>query len=184
MKASAVVAQIPITWDIERNLSTITAVLAGTRPDEIVVLPEAAISGYDDDLSNLDQLGTTTLAHAIDRIAEFARQRAIHLFCGSLLFEGGGWWNAALYFGPDGTRWTYRKTNLATHERGRLNAGGELPTLRLRLTGAAVTVGVQLCREIRFPEQWQHLADAGAQAFLYLNHAATPPSLAGSGVAI
>src|SRR6185436_856524 len=35
-----------------------------------------------------------------------------------------------------------------------------------------VSVGVQLCREIRFPEQWQYLATAGAQLFVYLTNAA------------
>ncbi|WP_374214976.1 nitrilase-related carbon-nitrogen hydrolase [Streptomyces longispororuber] len=42
-----------------------------------------------------------------------------------------------------------------------------------------MTLGVQICREIRFPEQWQHLADRGAQAFIYLTHAANPSEPAG-----
>ena len=68
----------------------------------------------------------------------------------------------------------HRKVNLATHERGRLAAGSELPVLQLRLDGGPLTVGVQLCREIVFPEQWRYLAEAGAQAFIYLTNAANP----------
>jgi len=34
-----------------------------------------------------------------------------------------------------------------------------------------VTVGVQICRELRFPEQWKLLAQRGAQIFLHLNNA-------------
>jgi predicted amidohydrolase len=169
-----VVAQLPITWDVEQNLAAITRVVDNARSDEIVVLPEGALSGYGSDLSPLDALDPGALARAIDALADLARQKAIHLFCGSLLFEQGAWWNSALYFSPQGTRWTYRKVNLAMNERGRLEAGSDLPTLRLHLAEGGLTVGVQICREIRFPDQWQHLADAGAQAFIYLTHAANP----------
>jgi predicted amidohydrolase len=179
MKTSIAVAQIPITWDIAENLSTIAAVLADAQPDEIVVLPEGALSGYGSDLSVLSRLDPTVLARAIDDLAILVREKAVHLFCGSLLFEHGAWWNAALYFSPHGTRWTYRKINLAMNERGLLQAGSELPTLQLHLADGPLTVGVQLCREIRFPEQWQYLADAGAQAFIYLTHAANLTESAG-----
>ncbi|WJV44462.1 carbon-nitrogen hydrolase family protein [Streptomyces flavofungini] len=179
MKASVAIAQFPLTWDIEANLAAITSLLADVKPDEIVVLPEGALSGYGADLSALDHLQPSDLAHAMDRLAERAQRKAIHLFCGTLLFEHGTWSNAALYFAPDGTRWTYRKVNLAMSERGRLAPGAELSTLPLRLAGGPVSLGVQICREIRFPEQWQHLADRGARAFVYLTHAANPSEPAG-----
>jgi len=56
MKVPVAVAQIPVTWDLGRNLEVITAALAGTEPGEVVVLPEAAVSGYDDQLSRLGDL--------------------------------------------------------------------------------------------------------------------------------
>jgi predicted amidohydrolase len=174
MEMTAVVVQTPVTWDISKNLATITSSLAEAGAGEIVVLPEGCLSGYDDRLSGLDQLDPDALARAVDRLAGLAANRGIHLFCGSLLFEDGAWWNAAIYLSPDGIRWTYRKVNLATHERGRLAAGSELPVLRLRLDGGSLAVGVQLCREIVFPEQWRYLAEAGAQAFVYLTNAANP----------
>ena len=174
MRAPVAVAQLPITWDIEQNLTAIAAVLAGAQPGEIVVLPEGALSGYGSDLSALDSLDPITVAHATDRLAGLVQHTAVHLICGSLLFEHGAWWNAALYLSPQGTRWTYQKINLAMHERGRLEAGSELPALAIQLAGGPVTIGVQICREIRFPEQWQHLADKGARAFIYLTHATNP----------
>jgi predicted amidohydrolase len=179
LKVPVVVAQVPVTWDIGQNLAAITAVLAGTRPGEVVVLPEACVSGYDDRLSALDHLDRKAVASALDGLAELAAGKGLHLFCGSLLYEHGAWWNAALYLSPGGTRWTYRKVNLATHERGRLGAGDDLPALRLDLDGRSVTVGVQLCREVLFPEQWQQFADSGAQVFVYLTHAANPDVPAG-----
>ena len=174
MKAPAAVAQIPITWDTEQNLPVIAGVLADAQPGEIVVLPEGALSGYGPDLPALGCLDPAALEQAASRLAGLVREHGVHLFCGSLLCELGAWSNAALYISPRGTRWAYRKINLATNERGRLDAGSELPTLQLHLHGGPLTVGVQICREIRFPEQWQHLAGAGARAFICLTHAANP----------
>lgn len=179
MKVSAVVAQTRVSWDVQRNLAAISAALAGTRPGELVVLPEAAVSGYDDELSGLDSLDPDTVRAGIDRVAEQAQVRGIHIFCGSLLPEDGGWSNAALYFAPDGSRQVYRKVNLAAHERGRLTPGGELPLIKVELDDEPVLAGVQMCREISFPEQWRYLGSAGAQVFIYLCYAANPAWLDG-----
>jgi len=118
MKVAVAVAQTSVTWDVRQNLAAITSCLADTRAGELVVLPEACLSGYDDRLSGLDRLDSGVLAGAVDRLAGLAADKGIHLFCGSLLFEDGAWWNAAIYLAPNGSRWTYRKVNLATHERG------------------------------------------------------------------
>lgn len=175
MRLSVVLAQLPVSWDIAANLAGIGEVLAGTRPGDVVVLPEGALSGYAADLSPLGTLDRPALAAGIETLAGQARGRAVHVFCGSLLPSAGGWHNAALHFGPRGERHVYRKINLAMNERGRLLAGSELPVL----DAGGFTAGVQLCREIRFPEQWQHLARAGAQTFVYLTNAAGPGEPAG-----
>lgn len=174
MKVTIAVAQTRVSWDIQRNLASISGALAGTRPGEVAVLPEAAVSGYDDELSGLGDLDPAAVLAAVDRVAEQAADRKIHLFCGSLLPESDGWVNAALYLAPDGSRQIYRKVNLATHERGKLVAGCELPVFRLELGKGELTAGTQLCREISFPEQWRYLASAGAQVLVYLTYAANP----------
>lgn len=179
MKVSAVVAQTRVSWDIQRNLAAISAALAGARPGELVVLPEAAVSGYDDELSGFSALDPDAVLAGVDRVAEQAQIRGIHVFCGSLLPEDAGWTNAALYLAPDGTRQIYRKVNLATHERGRLAAGSALPLITVRLDERELLAGVQLCREISYPEQWRYLAAAGAEIFVYLTHAANPAWPAG-----
>ncbi|WTK76836.1 hypothetical protein OG292_02855 [Streptomyces sp. NBC_01511] len=96
----------------------ISEVLAEARPDDIVVLPEGALSGYGPDLSVLGDLDTLALANATDRVADLAQRKSVHLFCGTLLFDQGVWSNAAVYFSPTGARWIYRKINLAMNERG------------------------------------------------------------------
>jgi predicted amidohydrolase len=172
VKVPVAVVQTPVTWNIEGNVATVGELLTDAQPGEVLVFPEAVVSGYDDDLSQLGSVDPAALAQGIDHLAELARQKSVHLFCGSLVPHQGTWCNAAIYLSPVGTRWTYRKINLATHERGRLAAGSALPTLPLHINGSTLVIAVQLCREILFPEQWQHLAAAGAQVFVYLTHAA------------
>ncbi|MER7888766.1 carbon-nitrogen hydrolase family protein [Micromonospora sp. NPDC094482] len=179
MKTSVTIGQIPTGWDIDTNLASIETVLSHSQRDDVVLLPEGALSGYAPDLSPLATLDPRHLAEAIEAVAELARLRGVHLFCGSLVLEDGAWWNAALHFAPSGDRWSYRKINLAWNERPVLRAGAELPTLRVPQPWGDLVVGVQLCREIRYPEQWQYLARSGAAAFVFLTNAASPEAVPG-----
>lgn len=105
MKAPVVVAQIPATWDIEQNLSAIATVLAAAQAGEVVVLPEGALSGYGSDLSVLDRLNPTALAHATDRLAALARKQAVHCSaarCCSSTAPGATPPSTSLRTAPDG----------------------------------------------------------------------------------
>ncbi|MDT5029489.1 MAG: omega-amidase, partial [Micromonosporaceae bacterium] len=160
-----VIAQVPAVWNIDANLITVREVLGETRPGDVVVLPEGMLSGYGEDLAPLDALDPAAVNHAVAQVARLACQKQVHIFCGSLLPMNGGWCNAGLFFPTHGDYQVYRKINLAMNERGRLHAGGHLQTFDIRYPNGKVAAGVQLCREIRFPEQWQYLATAGAQLF-------------------
>ncbi|SCG80044.1 carbon-nitrogen hydrolase family protein [Micromonospora echinaurantiaca] len=179
MKTTVTIGQIPTDWDIDANLAAIARVVGRAEPDDLVLLPEGALSGYAPDLSPLATLDRARLARAVGTVGELARQRRVHLFCGSLLPEDGVWWNVALHFTPAGERWTYRKINLAVNERPVLRAGAELPVRRVAQPWGDLLVGVQLCRELRYPEQWQQLARSGAAAFVYLTNAANPEATTG-----
>jgi predicted amidohydrolase len=117
----------------------------------VLVLPECAVSGYDDQLSGLDDLDPGELASARDAVSAAAVRANVHVVCGSLLFDRERWWNAAIYFSPAGQAQVYRKVNLATHERGRLAAGSALPLMRMTLAGGAMQAGVQLLPGDPFP---------------------------------
>lgn len=43
--------------------------------------------------------------------------------------------------------------------------------LKIGVGGREVKVAIQLCRELRYPEQWRHLAGAGAEVFVYMTNA-------------
>ena len=174
MQVPVAVAQVPVCWSVPRNLETILAAIGAAGTGTVLVLPEAVLSGYDDQLSGLGALRPGELAEARDAIAAAARAHGVHVFFGTLLPEHGQWWNAAVYCSPAGRSWVYRKVNLAMHERGRLAAGAALPLLRVTLPTGEALAGVQLCREIRFPEQWHCLARQGARVLIYLTYAASP----------
>jgi predicted amidohydrolase len=169
---SIMIAQVPATWNVDANLNTVREVLGEARPGDVVVLPEGMLSGYGEDLTRLDTADPATVNDAVAQTAQLAVQKQVHIFCGSLLPLDGGWCNAGLFFPAGGGHQVYRKINLAMNERGRLHPGDHLPTIDIPHPDGHITAGVQLCREIRFPEQWQYLASAGAQLFVYLTNAA------------
>ncbi|MDR6317737.1 carbon-nitrogen hydrolase family protein [Actinoplanes couchii] len=170
MLLNILIAQIPAAWDVSTNLSAFRTVLDDTRPGDLVVFPEGLLSGYGEDLSPMDTLDPGEVTEAVRRAAALAAERQVDVFVGTLLPAGSGWANAALHLAPDRDPWIYHKINLAMNERDRLQPGKTLTTTRVRGTTGAV----QLCREIRFPEQWQHLASSGARFFAYLTNAANP----------
>jgi predicted amidohydrolase len=171
---SAVAAQFPVRLSIADNGRQILSLLEQAQLDELLILPEGAVSGYADDLSFLETVDTGELDSALRDVQQAAQQSGAHLVVGSCLCEGGRWRNAALYFAPDGSQSTYYKVNLATHERGILSAGDGLAIFPMRSSEGIVPVGIQLCREIRFPEQWRARARQEAQVFAYLTYAASP----------
>ncbi|WP_308201185.1 carbon-nitrogen hydrolase family protein [Paractinoplanes maris] len=172
MQISVLIGQVPVTWDVDANLGTVRDVVDEAQPGDMVVLPEGMLSGYGEDLTPLEAVDPALVDHAVAQVAALAVDRQVQIFCGSLLPWQGGWCNAGLIFSADGDHHVYRKINLAMNERGRLRPGDDLPTISIEQPRGKFTVGVQLCREIRFPEQWQHLAGAGAQVFVYLTNAA------------
>lgn len=177
MNVNVLAGQVPITWNILDNVNSVRSVLELANMEDLVVLPEGAISGYDDQLTGLETLNPEEVTEAIDTISEMVRKRNVHLFCGTLLPDGRDWSNAAIYFSPKGGRQIYRKVNLATGERKRLIAGSQLPVFNLLFDGGPVAVSPQLCRELRFPDQWHVPARQGAKLFVYLTHAANRSEL-------
>jgi predicted amidohydrolase len=174
MKLSTIVGQFLIGFDIPTNLHSILTIVENAEQDDLILLPEGAISGYSDDPALTEQLDPGKIKWAIAELQKVVKQKKVHLVCGACLLKEGHWYNTAVYFSPVLTKIAYRKINLATHERTHFTAGNKLPLLTLDLPHGSVQAGIQLCREIRFPEQWQYLARQGAQILLYLTNAANP----------
>ncbi|WP_430782904.1 carbon-nitrogen hydrolase family protein [Actinoplanes sp. G11-F43] len=172
MRINVVIAQVPAVWDVATNLRTVRDVLDETEPGDVVLFPEGMLSGYGEDLTPLDRMDPAEVSDAVLRLAETATAERVEVFLGTLHPEPEGWSNAAVHLSPGRKPEIYRKINLAMNERGRLIPGGSL-------TVTGTMAGIQLCREIRFPEQWQFLASEGARFFAYLTNAANPREPAG-----
>jgi len=165
------IAQFPISSNITSNLQIMLNTVSQVEENEVVLFPEGALSGYDSDPSFLEQVDLEVLKWAMGELQTAVSHKKIHLIFGSCLFEQGKWVNAGLYFSHNATPFIYHKVNLATNERGHFQAGSTLPTFTLNVGKLQITAAMQLCREIRFPEQWQYLARSGAQILFYLTNA-------------
>jgi len=166
-----VAVQFPISLDIGKNLETILSVISTSKENELFVFPEGALSGYDVDPAFLDNIPYQKLNEALQKLQDEVGKRRIHLIFGSCLYEDDEWYNAGLYLSHNAAPFTYRKINLATNERSYFRAGNQLPIFTINLGEFKVVAGLQLCREIRFPEQWQYLARSGAEILVYLTNA-------------
>ena len=169
-QTSIVLAQFPVGLNIQDNLTAMSDIVAGANAGDVVVFPEGALSGYDTDTSFLANVNTLELDRGLETLANLTQRTGVHLIFGSCIRESDRWFNAGIYYSANDT-FTYKKINLATNERGVFCAGDMLPTFQIRSEGSSFTAGIQLCREIRFPEQWQQLARSGAEVIFYLTNA-------------
>jgi predicted amidohydrolase len=171
MKISVLVGQFPITFNIYENLKEIKLILKKSQKYDLVVLPEGALSGYSDDSSFLKNVNVEDIKNAMKLLKEEVINKEIHLIFGSCIFEEGVWYNAAICYSYNNPDFIYKKLNLAFHEREYFEQGDKLEVYPLKVGEKIVNLGIQLCREIRFPEQWRWLALNNADIFVYLTNA-------------
>lgn len=171
MRASVVCAPFPMTFDVAENLRRMVKILEQCDTHDIVVFPEGSLSGYSDDITFLASMDQEWVAEGLDILHAVAREKTLHVFAGACRLDEQGWRNQAYYLAPHGERTVYNKANLATHERGHFVPGDSLPLFHLSLPEGILRVGVQLCREVRFPGQWRVLSESGAELFVYMTHA-------------
>jgi len=166
-----VLAQVTISFDVSRNVAAIREALLQARSGDVVLTPEGSVSGYpargEEESAMLDRIDAEAVEEGIDELAAAARETGVHLIVGACLPEPIGLTNAAIVLTAQGQRHPYRKANLADVERGRFVAGDDLTPIALHAAWGDFIVGVQICRELRFPEQWIGLAYAGAELFLH-----------------
>lgn len=171
MNISVLIGQFPITFNIYENLNKIRLILEKSQKDDLVVLPEGALSGYNDDIAFFKNINVEELKNAMKLLKQEVMSRQIHVIFGSCIQEEGVWYNAAICYSYNNTDFIYKKLNLAFHERGYFKQGEKLEVYSIKIGQATVNLGIQLCREIRFPEQWRWLALNNADIFIYLTNA-------------
>jgi predicted amidohydrolase len=162
--------------NVERALDRVRA--AADEGADLVVLPELFDVGY----FAFDAYGRAAESLAGDRLARFAAAADDHdvaVLAGTVVEDlsasaadgldvpaESGLANAAVLFDADGERrLVYRKRHLfgyGSEETDRMVPGERTPVVEL----GGVTVGVTTCYDLRFPEQFRGMVDAGVECVL------------------
>jgi len=158
--------QMATTAEVESNAEKLRDAIdeAAEQDCELMVVPECALSGY---LPARD-LDFAALQEAQDDLVAHAGERGLWFVLGTTTRRDEGRFNTALLFSPDGDEVArYDKTQLTEGDKGAFLPGGELPVWRL----GEWTVGLQICFDMRFPENWRILRRQGAEVVLHLSNA-------------
>jgi len=158
--------QMETGFDIEENARKITEAVgeAAGEGARVLVVPECALSGY---LPPRD-LDFDALADAEKRIGEAVAKAGIYLALGTTRRQGDLWFNTALLHSPAGELLArYDKTHGTKGDGHVFSAGSELPTVK----AGQWTLGMQICFDMRFGENWRILRRKGAELILHLSNA-------------
>jgi predicted amidohydrolase len=152
----------PQLGEVEANLTRIERAVADAAAQgaQLVLLPEAATTGYV--FGSLDEALAVARRAAIagDRLAEVAGRHGVALIVGTLEAEGEEVFNTALIYAEDGRRYRYRKMHLPFLGVDRFATAGPDPAEVYDLAG--MRVGVLICYDLRFPEAARLCALDGA----------------------
>lgn len=161
------IAQLIVSKDIQGNLNKVVSVLQDSAQGEWVLFPEGMISGYyPEETDFLSQLNVDAIDKALDTITQIVKEKKIVCLIGSALKENNTWYNCSIVLSPD-QRIIYRKNNLSTLDRNHFVAGSELKVYEQD----NIKFGIEMCRELAFPEQWKLLKKDGAQIIFHINNA-------------
>lgn len=146
----ATILELPARFaDSARALRQVDTLLRAGPPTELVVLPEASLTGY---VSPRGDFDLTRFAEPLDgatatALAAMARAHRCHLVAPLIERDGGGLFNSVIGLAPDGTRWLhYRKRHPWYPETWA--TPGELPWPEVNVLGLRVTAAV--CFDVHF----------------------------------
>lgn len=144
------VVEMPATWgEPERALAQLDEVLAGGPEADLVLLPEASLTGY---VSPEAEFDLSRFAEPIDgptarALAALAVAHRVHLVGPLVLREDGGIYNATVGFDPRGEReLLYRKRHPWIPERWATAGREPYPLVRI----GDRTVTIACCFDVHF----------------------------------
>ncbi|MBH0242287.1 carbon-nitrogen family hydrolase [Streptomyces cavourensis] len=167
MRASLIQIAVDPDESVEARRERAASLVLAQRGADLVVLPELwpvgafAYTVFEQEAEPLQ--GPT---HEV--MAKAAAEAGVWLHAGSFVERApdGTLYNTTLVFAPDGERSAvYRKIHRFGFDKGEavmMGAGEELVTVALPHT----TLGLATCYDLRFPEQFRGLVDAGAETLI------------------
>jgi predicted amidohydrolase len=159
--------QMATTSSVAENAGKLhDAIDAASREDaNVLVAPECALSGYLPD----PVLDEEILAPAREELLAHSAEKGLWFALGCPTRRTGRWYNTALLYSPDGELvTTYDKTELIKGDHAVFAPGEHLSVFRME----GWTVALQICFDMRFPENWRILRRKGAELVLHLSSAA------------
>lgn len=164
-------AQLQLSDNLTSNKNKVLNVLSRAEVNEWIVFPECTLTGYfPKEDSFLKDTSPEAVDQAIAAIAEVVKEKGCYCILGTAKYEDGAWYNAAVLISPEGVADTYKKFAVSELDKRHFRAGSEPKVY----TMGGVTFGVQICRDLVFPEQWQSLKKQGAQIIFHSNNAINP----------
>ncbi|WP_406862086.1 carbon-nitrogen family hydrolase [Streptomyces sp. HUAS MG47] len=166
MRASLIQIAVDPDEPVKTRRERVAELVRAERAADLVVLPELWTVGafaYESFAAEAEPLDGPT--H--EAMAAAARDAGVWLHAGSVVERADdALYNTSLVYGPDGARVrTYRKIHRFGFDKGEavmMAAGEELVTVPV----PGLTLGVATCYDLRFPELFRGLVDAGAQALV------------------
>jgi len=163
MRVCAVQLDVDMDQSFETRVKATAHLVRSHADADLVVLPELwPNGGFTYDL--WQETAQPVDGPLVTEFAELAAQLRIHLHLGSIVERrpDGGLSNTSVLIGPDGTVLaTYRKIHLFGFAEGEpelMTAGDEVVTVDTAWGRLALAT----CYDLRFPELFRRLADAGA----------------------
>ncbi|MDF9814483.1 carbon-nitrogen family hydrolase [Streptomyces sp. SPB162] len=164
MRASLLQIDVDLEETVADRRDRVAALVRAQAGADLVVLPELwPVGAFASDTfaTEAEPLDGPTA----DAMSAAARDAGVWLHAGSIVERDpdGPLYNTSLVFDPDGElRHTYRKIHRFGFDRGEaalMAPGEEIVTVALPDT----VLGLATCYDLRFPEQFRLLVDAGAQ---------------------
>lgn len=167
MRASLLQIDVDEAESVDARRQRVASLVRRQTASDLVILPELWTTGafaYESFGTEAESLDGPTY----EVMAKAASDAGVWLHAGSIpeRVTGGGLYNTSLVFSPSGDLIAaYRKIHRFGFDKGEavlMGAGSELVTVRLPET----TVGLATCYDLRFPELFRGLVDAGAETLV------------------
>jgi predicted amidohydrolase len=163
--------QMDVGRDLVGNTNKILSVLQSAQRGEWIAFPEGALTGYfPEEPDFLGRNNQEAVERAIQDIAQAVKQAQCHCLFGTALFADNVWYNAVVFQSYAGEQRLYRKIQLSALDKRHFTPGNDIPVF----AADGITTGIQVCREILFPDAWSGLKQRGAQVVFHINNALKP----------
>ena len=162
------IAQVEISRDIQCNTEKIIEYIKSCEDTDVLVFPEEMISGYyPEDEQYITKLNPDKITEGIKAISQEIREKNIEVIIGTALYENSKWYNTTFWFNQDGTiKYLYKKCNLSNLDRNHFTSGSQLEVIDFK----GISSSIQMCREIKYPEQWLYLRLQGSEIIFHINN--------------